>query len=43
MMNGRLTSVSVDARQLALGLLGRVLEALQRHAVLAQVDAVLVA
>ena len=31
----------LDRRQLALGLLGDVLEALQRHLVLAQIDAVL--
>ena len=42
-MKGRLTSVCVRARELDLGLLGRVLEALQRETVLAQIDAVLLA
>ena len=40
-MNGRLISVSIALESSHLGLLGRLLEALQRHAVLAQVDAVL--
>ena len=38
-MNGRLTSVLWRRAELDLGLLGRLLEPLQRHAVLAQVDA----
>ena len=38
-MNGRLISVSIDRRQLHLGLLRRLLQALQRHPVLAEIDA----
>ena len=42
-MNGRLISACVDDAQLALGPLGGLLQALQRHRVLAQVDAFLLA
>ena len=41
-MNGSVMRVSVGDRQLALGALGRFLQALQGHAVVAQVDAGLV-
>ena len=42
-MNGRLTSVLCVELELDLGLLGGFLQALQRHAVLAQVDALVLA
>ena len=38
-MNGRLIARLLGGRELALGALGRLLQALQGHAVLAQVDA----